>query len=507
MVSLDKIQELNKWWTKGAQFWLDDGDLMRYDQLPLKLVREDLADRLRVGGMVVVKGPRRVGKTVLVKNAIRKLLSENVANPDDILYFSFDSVVSAKEMDNMLRSFLAKPHAGTVYVFLDEIQAVRGWADVLLGLSNAGLLSKAAVALTGSIAHLMKTETLPGRGTEGNVYFLRTASFRTFVISVLELVRQSPLFLNNVIDYRFTSDEAANFLKDVRSIESGPDDDLPSVHAAATRMARYFIPLSRMFEIYLLTGGYSASINAAFYRTQANNTYEEIYNYAKNDAATLAMSATGDSQKAVQVLSGVVGYVGSKVSYSKIARDMSMNKATMIGYYGRLESSFVFVSVNGVKPMEGKLVDSEVKKFYFSDVFMHYAVGAAQTGKQGPEYSKELVNSSAVGMVVEEIVAGHLIRVKEKDPMKLYGTYLRFYDGRKEIDFVYKGSGARGAEELIGIEVKYQAEASMQDAGQAEGISRAILLTKAAEVEVRGKTVSIPVCVFLAMLRSSDSDL
>ncbi len=507
MVSIDKLQELNKWWTKGAQFPFDDSDLMKYNQMPVKIAHADLVSRLRAGSIVVVKGPRRVGKTILAKNAILKLLRENAANADDILYFSFDSVVSAREMDNMLRNFLAKPHTGTVYIFLDEIQAVSGWADVLLGLSNSGLLSEAAVLLTGSIAHLMKTETLPGRGTEGNTYFLRTASFRTFVRSVLMLLQENPTYLNYVMDYRFTHGEIANFLKDIEGTIAGPDDEISAIRDAAVRMQRYFRPLSKMFEIYLLTGGYPASINDAIIRARANNTYEEIYNYAKSDAATLAMSSTGDPQKAGQVLSGVVDYVGNKVSYSKIARNLSMNKKTMISYYSRLENSFVFISINGVKPLEGKLVESEVKKIYFSDVFTHYAVGAVQTGKQGLEYSKELINSSKVGAVVEEIVAGHLIRVKELDPMRPYKTYLRFYDGRKELDFIYKGVGAAGKEELVGIEVKYQTEISQGDLNPVEGISKYILLTKTADVERKDRSVSIPVCVFLAMLRSSDNDL
>lgn len=30
MVSLDKLQELNKWWTKVNQFYSDDADLVKY---------------------------------------------------------------------------------------------------------------------------------------------------------------------------------------------------------------------------------------------------------------------------------------------------------------------------------------------------------------------------------------------------------------------------------------------------------------------------------------------
>ena len=506
MVNLDRLQELNKWWTKGEQFYIDDADIIKYQRMGIKLLRKDIVPLLNTGGILIIKGPRRAGKTLAIKLAIQKLISEKRANPDDILYFSFDEVITTKDMDSTIRNFLNKPHSGTTYLFLDEVQTVKGWADVLLGLSNSGILKNTAIVATGSIAHFLGTETLPGRGTEGNIYYLRTASFRTFIISLLTHMAAShgwEFRIGQRIGYVFTSNEVRSMLEAVKNTTIDLEEGINEINSRVSSIERYFIPLNKMFELYVLTGGYPVGTASILDPPMLSNFYEEIYNYIKNDAATITSTASGDPMKAGKAVSGILKHVGEKLSYSKISQSMSMNKTTLIDYSNRLENSFVFLNIKGMKSSERGLKESSVKKFYFEDVFMHYAAGAADTGKKGEIYSKEMTTSSHVGTIVEEIVAGHLIRVKESDPMKLYGTYLRFYDGTKEIDFVYK----KEDDSNLGIEVKYQTGASLQDVKFVKWIDEYVLLTKSSDVKKGSNCSMFPVALFLAILDSSKSNL
>ncbi len=509
MVNLEKLQELNKWWTKGDQFYIDDTDLIKYKSNFISIIRKGLLQFLAPGKIIILKGPRRSGKTILVKSAILELIRKNQANPDDIFYFSFDEIITPREMDTTIRTFLSKPHSGNTYIFLDEVQAVKNWPGVIQGLYNAGILQKTSVVITGSIAHFFDVETLPGRGTEGNVYYLRTASFRTFVISILKQMSVPGNFASVIgqrVGYTFTSKEVASLLEFVTGNEIDLETRTDEIYDKASKAEKYFVPLNKMFDLYIYSGGYPVSINAVISGSVSRpESYEEIYNYVRNDAATITKAGSGDPLKAGKAVSGIIGLVGKKVSYSKIARNLSMNKATLIDYYERLENSFVFLNIGGVKKSGGGIRESEVKKFYFSDIFMHYSAGAAQTGKQGDLYAKELVNSSYIGTIVEEIVAGHLIRAKEMDPMKLYSTYIKFYDGPgdNEIDFIYK----RENDSRIGIEVKYQNETSSRDIMRVGGILDYILLTKSTEVSKTPKGLMIPVSIFLALLHASDHDL
>ncbi len=505
MVSLDKLQELNKWWTKGAQFYIDDADLIKYQRMQIKLRRKEIVPLFKPGAIVIIKGPRRAGKTLAIKRAILELISRGT-NPDDILYFSFDEVVTAKEMENTLRNFLEKPHSGMTYLFLDEIQAVKKWAGVLLGLSNSGILKNTAVVATGSIAHFLNSETLPGRGGEGNVYYLRTASFRTFVLSLLGYMASSDNAMQTLcrrMGYSFTKSEVDYMTTSVFGASVNLEKGIGEMHKSISLIEKHFLPLSKMFELYLHTGGYPAGVENILNPPTQSLFYEEIYNYIKNDAATITSVVSGDPLKAGQAVSGILAHIGEKISYSKVAQEMSMNKATLVDYSNRLENSFVFLNIKGMKSFENSLKESEVKKFYFSDVFMHYAAGAASTGKSGEVYSKEMINSSYIGTIVEEIVAGSLIRTKEEDPMKLYGTYTRFYDGTKEIDFVYKKEDGT----YLGIEVKYQTSASSQDLKVVNGVGEYILLTKSLDVKKGNNYAIFPLCLFLAMLPSSEHNL
>ncbi len=506
MVSLDKLLQQNKWWTKGSDFWTDDVDFSKYNSLTVHIDRREPS--LAPGKIVVIKGPRRVGKTMSIKLAIKNLIDHGNANPDDILYLSFDEAISPKEMESTVRNFINKPHSGVTYVFLDEIQSVKGWEGALLGLANSGLLKNTAVVITGSIAHFFSPETLPGRGMEGNIYYLRTADFRTFVLALLNPRRVDlQNLVSQRIGYPFTSQELKMLYDCVSKNEIDLEEDSREIYKKVSEVERYFIPISKLVELYIYSGGYPVSINNRLFDTKVAGLqiYEEIYNYIKNDAATITKRISGDPMKADKAIAGILDYVGKKVSYSKMARNSGMNKATLIDYFGRLENSFVFLNIGGVKITETGLLESKVKKFYFSDVFMHYSAGAAKAGKTGDVFSKEVVNSSNVGTIVEEITAGHLVRVKEQDGMKPYETYLKFYDvaNRGEIDFLYK----RDNSTVLGIEVKYQNDASVQDIKKVKNIEEYLLLTKSSEVSKRGECLTVPIALFLVMLKSSKFDL
>ncbi|MBI4371695.1 MAG: ATP-binding protein [Elusimicrobia bacterium] len=95
----------------------------------------------------VLRGPRRVGKTILLKQIIQELLREGVS-PDRILYVPFDELPSLEgiqepvlavarwyEKEILKASFnAAAKQARPVYVFFDEIQNLGSWAPQVKSL-------------------------------------------------------------------------------------------------------------------------------------------------------------------------------------------------------------------------------------------------------------------------------------------------------------------------------------------------------------------------------------
>ena len=177
-----------------------------------------------------------------------------------------------------------------------------------------------------------------------------------------------------------------------------------------------------------------------------------------------------------------------------------MNAKTFIEYKSRLDESYVFLRLNGA---DKKLDDTSMQKSYFSDIFIHYASGAALSGSEPNAFTETVLNSQEIGTVVEELVASHMSQIKESEPMRAYNTYLRFLHSTHEIDFVFK----RNNGSHIGIEVEYQGSVSQKnDIYRTKNITEYLLLSKDSMEKGRNFAV-IPVQVLLALLKKSERDL
>jgi hypothetical protein len=134
------LRSLNPWWEGQA------GVLQpQFRRWPF----EKLEHLLRKGitPATVLRGPRRVGKTVLVRQIIDSLLAEGI-EPRRILYVVFDELPALRgirepvlavarwfEREILKTTFNTSARAGkTVYLFLDEVQNLDAWAPQLKNL-------------------------------------------------------------------------------------------------------------------------------------------------------------------------------------------------------------------------------------------------------------------------------------------------------------------------------------------------------------------------------------
>lgn len=125
---LRRMQAENVWWTAPHKIPLAISNLKRraYFDLLFPLVRQ--ADVKRA---VLLMGPRRVGKTVLMFHAIQQLLDEGV-EPHQIAYFSVDHpIYNGCSLDSLLDDCSSASgfdyRKENAFVFFDEIQYLREW--------------------------------------------------------------------------------------------------------------------------------------------------------------------------------------------------------------------------------------------------------------------------------------------------------------------------------------------------------------------------------------------
>jgi predicted AAA+ superfamily ATPase len=166
------IIEQNPWW-EDSQSINRDKHLLEYENAKVKFPIPDLNVD---SGVYIVRGPRQVGKTTLVKTIIREKLKGS--DPESIFYFSAESGYS---LENAIRDFLDFSSSKKKALFLDEITGDEKWATKIKYLIDSGKITqKDLVVATGSSSVDLKAgaERLPGRYVEGKEYLFYPYSFR-----------------------------------------------------------------------------------------------------------------------------------------------------------------------------------------------------------------------------------------------------------------------------------------------------------------------------------------
>jgi hypothetical protein len=80
-------------------------------------------------GIITIRGPRRVGKTTLIKLLIKSLIEERKVDPRVIFYISLDyeGLTDIKLIE--LLEAIARWNNSDKYVFLDEASMYPGWGS------------------------------------------------------------------------------------------------------------------------------------------------------------------------------------------------------------------------------------------------------------------------------------------------------------------------------------------------------------------------------------------
>lgn len=124
--------------------------------------RENYLKKIRAfyhdDGMVkVITGVRRCGKSCLMRCIAEELRAEGI-DDEHIVYFDLDrygyrSVKAPEQLEALIEPLLTI--SGTKYLFIDEVQNVEGFEDVLNGFRTEGGFS---TFITGSNSHLLSGE-------------------------------------------------------------------------------------------------------------------------------------------------------------------------------------------------------------------------------------------------------------------------------------------------------------------------------------------------------------
>jgi hypothetical protein len=141
----------NAWW-RDPQWERDDRDLRQLTATALDYAPSPLAD-VTPDGLYVLRGPRRVGKSLEIKRAISQLIGGGV-EPRGIIHFACDELGRGdlQCLVNAGREVLTRGVEGARYWFLDEITSVPAWPEAIKWLRDNTAFGEDCVVLTGSSA-------------------------------------------------------------------------------------------------------------------------------------------------------------------------------------------------------------------------------------------------------------------------------------------------------------------------------------------------------------------
>jgi predicted AAA+ superfamily ATPase len=175
---INKIKFENSWWEKDNidEYYLSMKRRLYFD-LFSPLVYEKNIKRA-----VVLMGPRRVGKTVLLFHLVQDLIDKGT-NPKSICYLSIENpIYNGLSLEEMLHHFLEVTEqdiSGEHYIIFDEIQYLKNWEVHLKTLVDS--YHKIKFIVSGSAAAALKlksSESGAGRFTD---FMLPPLTFHEYI--------------------------------------------------------------------------------------------------------------------------------------------------------------------------------------------------------------------------------------------------------------------------------------------------------------------------------------
>lgn len=360
---------------------------------------------IRTKQIIAIVGLRRVGKTILMKQIIKGLAAEK----ENIFYFLFDDLLvqNPDALEDVLDYYLKTvAKAGKKYIFLDEIQKVPYWQDILKRFYDTREDIKFMVSGSASLQIKKSKESLAGRIFD---FYLPILTFREF------------LELNNIQAGRTELDE--------RSLEKCHDANVNKKHI-----------LENMLLQYIYRG--------AFPEIASQEDDDIVKNYIRSSVIEKIILEDIPAVFPVRkkdVLSSVLEYCSRETStlldITNLANILDTNYQTVRSYVFYLKNSFVLdIAYNHSKKSAKQLRKN--KKVHIA----HPSITIALMG-----YKRNVLD-------VGEI-AGKFIETAAFQHAKCLSERISFWrtPQKEEVDIII------GADKLLPIEVKYQSHVAPAD--------------------------------------------
>ena len=460
-MSIGDLTEYNPWWLDREAIDRDklvvdwESTRFKWDPRLEKTIQWD------VDVIYVLRGPRQVGKTTLLKLKIRDLLRAGI-EARRIFYWPCDLVEGPEKLARMIVSYqdiARKDETRRLYIILDEISSVKEWQKGIKSLYDAGKLRECTVVLTGSHSIDLRraSETLAQR--RGEVHKLK------------DRLPDKVLLPAKFSEYAETrSDRVREFVRDLDLLKR------ERRHAIWNQICRGSLPkeleelqllskdLEVLFNEYLITGGIPKAVNAHLSEGAiSRDVYEGYVELLLRDIRRW----NGNEITLRQIVRRITDTLGTPVTLNGLRQETDVSSHHTTGsYLDFLRDSFVVTVIHKLDKNRDAAIIRNSRKIHFEDPFLFHALRAWALGRDPyREAISFLSETEKAAKLVECVVSSHLVRLLFSYQPSVqfdYTNHLFHWQSSKqrELDFVMRMEKA-----YLPIEVKYQNRISSQDAG------------------------------------------
>jgi predicted AAA+ superfamily ATPase len=408
----------------------------------------------------VLRGPRQVGKTTLVKLKIRERMEVGV-EPRHIFYYPCDLVEGPDRLVKIITSYedsTRRDRQTRLYIILDEISSVKDWQKGIKLLYDSGRLKKCTVILTGSHSIDLRkaTETLARR--RGEVEKLRDQTPDKILLppkfSEYADVRSQKIH-DTIRDHDLLKRDRRHrmWTQIMGGIIPRELEELQLVSNEALTLFQDFLVtgcIPKVVDNYISTGGISKTI------------YEEYVSLLLRDISRWG----GKDLILGQIVRRLVETLGTNITLNKIREETNVSSHNTTGVYlDFLKDSFVATVIRKLDINKDAPLARDSRKVHFEDPFIFHALRGWALGREPyRETLNYLSDPEKKSKLVESVVSNHLVRLLYGyHPSSLfdYTSLLFHWEGSKQrqLDFA-----ARFEDKYLPIEVKYQNRITTEDA-------------------------------------------
>lgn len=359
----------NPWWKEKE---VPKTLLPDFERFVLKQIKNYLKNLERI---VVIKGPRRCGKTTIFYQIIAFLLKQK-KNPFDVLFLSFDDPLLKMNLEEIFEAYQNIRGKvigdGQIYCFLDEVHFLDNWQFIVKKYFDKKCPIKFLISSSSASLFRKGLESLAGRTVE-------------------EIVL--PFSFKELVFYHFRKDN--HFLEFFKRKQITPYQDKIKI----------------LFNQYLFEGGFPHILSVEEPTLKQKLLREDILEKViYRDLVNLYNIR--EPQKLEKIFLYLTEISGNILSILSLSKNIGLTRVSVENYINYLEKAYLIFRFRNFSFSPGKELRSQAKVYLVDSGLIN------------------LSGTVSLDFILETIVGKHLFENYPKD------SY--YFRDRLEVDFVFE---------------------------------------------------------------------